>query len=315
MAPAGSVSFSVSVEGLGEKPQVKEFELKGGNVIRIGRSPVADVHIDHRGISQYHAEIRLLPNGSGAPRLCVRDLSSNGTGLKRPGQDGDSSVCIKKDTDEPIVDGVQLLVPMRLKENHTGRAWLTVKLKGNADGSADEKEDGSEARNSPTDCEKSPPAPAAKARSDSASGSDKEEDQETARKKFVELLLKTREISGTTTYQQADKLLSHESAWKACDDATRKECFHIFVDHLGDTSSKKKDKKKGKEKDKDKEKGGKKKDKKDKGKKRPASESPDASKRNGKKRGRSGSGGSAGSRSPSRRGRRRGGRRGRSGSD
>merc|ERR1712066_873206 len=96
------------------------------------------------------------------------------------------------------------------------------------------------------------PAAAAKAASDSGSASEKEEDQETARKKFVELLLKTREISGSSTYQQAEKLLNHEAAWKACDDATRKECFHIFVDHLGDKSSKKKDKKKGKDKDKDK---------------------------------------------------------------
>merc|ERR1712187_127245 len=102
----------------------KTFELKGGGVCRIGRSPVADFHIDHRGISQYHAEIRLLQNGTGPSRLCVRDLSSNGTGVKRPGSDGDkdSAVCIKKDVDEPLVNGVQLLVPMRLKENHLGRA-------------------------------------------------------------------------------------------------------------------------------------------------------------------------------------------------
>merc|ERR1712187_645780 len=235
--------------GIGDR-EVKTFELKGGGVVRIGRSPVADFHIDHRGISQYHAEIRQLQNGAGPPRLCVRDLSSNGTGVKRPGADGDSPVCIKKDVDEPLVDGMQLLIPMRLKENHSGRAWLTVNLKGATDDEPEEEK----GRRSASDASrkaspgKSPAAPA-KAESDSGSASEKEEDQESARKKFVELLLKTREISGSSTYQQAEKLLMHEAAWKACDDSTRKECFHIFVDHLGDKSSKKKDKKKGKDKD------------------------------------------------------------------
>merc|ERR1712061_978847 len=44
-------------------------------------------------------------------------------------------------------------------------------------------------------------------------------------KKFVELLLQTREISGTTTYQQAEKMLSSDPAWGCCDPQTRKECF------------------------------------------------------------------------------------------
>merc|ERR1712203_8488 len=98
--------------------------LRVGSVIRIGRTPAADFVIEHRGISQYHAELRLLSDSSDPPRLCIRDLSSNGTGIKRPGEQ--EGTTIRKNTDEPIADGAQLLVPMRLKEDHGGRAWITV---------------------------------------------------------------------------------------------------------------------------------------------------------------------------------------------
>lgn len=290
MVAGGSISFTLSSEGL-EKKLTKQFQLKTEEVIRIGRSPVVNYVIEHRGISQYHAEFRLLPDpGGNGNRLCIRDLSSNGTGLKKAGSE--TAQGLKKDTDEPVPDGSVLLVPMRLKENHSGRAWLTVAIHDEAQ------------NESPKVCSEG-----------SASG---EEDAEAGRKRFVQLLLKTRDITGTTTYEQAKKLLSHEQAWKACDDATRKECFHIFVDHLGDTSTKKKDKKKTKEKDK--EKAGKKKDKekaKEKDRKRPLSGSPDG-RRNGKKKAgrRSESRGvrpgrASGSQSPDRRAQRRR-RRGRS---
>merc|ERR1712014_332470 len=80
-----------------------------------------------------------------------------------------------------------------------------------------------------------------------------EQDVEQCRMRFVELLLKTREVSAGTTYEEAKKLLSASSDWHAVDESTRKECFEIFVEHLGShQSQKKKEKKKGKEKDKDK---------------------------------------------------------------
>eukprot|EP00401_Gymnodinium_catenatum_P064885 CAMPEP_0117526768 /NCGR_PEP_ID=MMETSP0784-20121206/36454_1 /TAXON_ID=39447 /ORGANISM="" /LENGTH=358 /DNA_ID=CAMNT_0005323003 /DNA_START=31 /DNA_END=1105 /DNA_ORIENTATION=+ len=287
----GAISFTISSEGVDNR-LAKQFELKVGSVIRIGRSPVADFSIEHRGISQYHAELRLLPDGHGPPRLCVRDLSSNGTGLKRPGVEG--ATFLKKDCDEPTVDGAVLLIPMRIKENHAGRAWLTLSMHGAVDNGKDVETAPKEAapakrkkaRRSPSGpkaatAEKSPARAASPVAAKAQSDSDREEDQEAARKRFVELLLKTREISGTTTYPQAEKLLSHDVAWTACDELTRKECFHIFVDHLGDTSTKKKDKKKPKDKDKDKDKVPKKKEKekateKEKERKRPASGSPEA---------------------------------------
>merc|ERR1712183_500515 len=67
------------------------------------------------------------------------------------------------------------------------------------------------------------------------------------RMQFVELLLKTREISSGTTYEEAMRLLDKQSAWRVVDEQTRRECFEIFVDHLG---SNKKDKKKDKAKQK-----------------------------------------------------------------
>lgn len=288
MAPGGSISFTLSCEGVDKRP-AKQFELKEGSVIRIGRSPVADFNIEHRGISQYHAELRVI-----AGELNLRDLSSNGTGLKRRGDEG--ATCLKKDTDVPLADGVQLLVPMRLKESHSTRAWVTLAIHEAAPKTKKAKR------------AKSPSEGSAPVEEANGSGSDQEGDADVARKRFVELLLKTREISGGTMYDEAEKLLGNDSSWTACDDITRQECFNIFVDHLGDTSAKKKDKK-GK---KDKEKGVKKKDK-EKGKKekRLPSGSPDA-KRNGKKKRRSETAPRSGSRSRSGARRRRH-RRGRSG--
>merc|ERR1719462_169095 len=69
--------------------------------------------------------------------------------------------------------------------------------------------------------------------------------------KFVELLLKTKEVSAGTTYEDARKLLGSSPDWHAVDEATRKECFDIFVEHLcSHENKKKKDKKKGKDKEK-----------------------------------------------------------------
>jgi len=64
----------------------------------------------------------------------------------------------------------------------------------------------------------------------------------------VELLLKTREVNAGTTYEAARELLRSSSPWHAVDEATRKECFEIFVEHLGNHANQKKDKKKDKKK-------------------------------------------------------------------
>merc|ERR1712039_937165 len=52
------------------------------------------------------------------------------------------------------------------------------------------------------------------------------------RKRFVELLQKTREVSARTTYEAAAKLLGSSASWDAVDEQTRRQCFDIFVDQL-----------------------------------------------------------------------------------
>merc|ERR1712113_955754 len=69
---------------------------------------------------------------------------------------------------------------------------------------------------------------------------DMEKNAKKNRKKFVELLQKTREVTANTTYEQASKLLGSSSAWDSVDEHTRKQCFDIFVDQLKIQSAAKK---------------------------------------------------------------------------
>lgn len=75
----------------------------------------------------------------------------------------------------------------------------------------------------------------------------KEQDQDVEksakknRKRFVELLQKTREVTARTTYEQANGLLGSNSAWSAVDEQTRKQCFDIFVGQLKIQSESKND--------------------------------------------------------------------------
>mmetsp|Transcript_38904 Transcript_38904/g.70159 ORF Transcript_38904/g.70159 Transcript_38904/m.70159 type:complete len:572 (+) Transcript_38904:70-1785(+) len=70
---------------------------------------------------------------------------------------------------------------------------------------------------------------------------DAEKMQKKNRKKFVELLQKSREITAKTTFEKATKLLGSTAAWEAVDDATRRQCFDIFVDQLKIQAGGKKD--------------------------------------------------------------------------
>jgi len=66
----------------------------------------------------------------------------------------------------------------------------------------------------------------------------KEQDEEAEkqakknRKKFVELLQRTRDVTAATSYEGAAKSLGGNAAWEAVDDQTRRQCFDIFVDQL-----------------------------------------------------------------------------------
>jgi len=230
------------------------LELGAETPIPIGRAPANDVVVDSRGVSQYHAELRVLRQDGDSASLHVRDLSMNGTGVKRP---GGVPVHLDKRADEHVPDGSVLLVPMLLKvsQQTSDRAWLKVEYLTEAEAAASSipaangkshksrktaavsqvarEENGSDASNN----------------GENASNGNSGEDTEKARMKFVELLLKTKEVAAGTTYEEAKKLLSNSADWDAVEENTRKECFDIFVEHLGShTGSKKKDKKKGKEK-------------------------------------------------------------------
>mmetsp|Transcript_14042 Transcript_14042/g.38365 ORF Transcript_14042/g.38365 Transcript_14042/m.38365 type:complete len:585 (+) Transcript_14042:160-1914(+) len=61
---------------------------------------------------------------------------------------------------------------------------------------------------------------------------DAEKSAKRNRKKFVELLQRTRDVTANTTYESATKLLGNNPAWDAVDEHTRRQCFDIFVDQL-----------------------------------------------------------------------------------
>jgi len=243
---AASIHFTITRENAANGSAVaKSLSLKLGaeTPVRIGRAPANDIIVESRGVSQYHCELRVV-QVEGAPQLCIRDLSMNGTGLKKA--DGKGTSTLEKKTDTPVPDGSLIYVPMMLKmsQAQTDRAWLKVEY----------KESGEDAENVPPKGRPAKPAPVADDKSEDASdGGDGETPEENEKKRmlFVELLLKTKEVSAGTSYEDAKKLLDSSAEWHAVDDATRKECFEIFVEHLG-SHSKKKDKKKGKEKEKDK---------------------------------------------------------------
>mmetsp|Transcript_51093 Transcript_51093/g.91755 ORF Transcript_51093/g.91755 Transcript_51093/m.91755 type:complete len:290 (+) Transcript_51093:51-920(+) len=244
MGGEDAVGFSLSIEGAAPTRGPKHFSLVPGSkkAIRIGRAPGNDLQIELRGCSQYHCEIRLLEaeDEDSQPRLVVRDLSMNGTGLKH-GEEKDS-VQAQQKKDVPIYHGTQILVPFQLKANQTpeDRAWLKVTF-DEPDGQEPPEED--EAANGDEKNEKRKKEDDDDDEEDEEEGDDDDEDDnEKSRMQFVDLLMKTRDISAGTTYEDAEEILSKKPQWKAVDEQTRKECFEIFVEHLGSAGSKKKKK-------------------------------------------------------------------------
>lgn len=61
---------------------------------------------------------------------------------------------------------------------------------------------------------------------------DVEKNAKKNRKRFVELLQKTREITASSTYDEAERFFGSLPAWDAIDEQTRRQCFDIFVDQL-----------------------------------------------------------------------------------
>merc|ERR1711879_877825 len=173
--------------GVNKDEGAKEFTLTPNQKpIRIGRAPGNDLVLAYRGVSQYHAEVRLLKGG-----LAIRDLSMNGTGLKKGGGSQQPAL-LQKNTDEPLLNGCEVWVPMMLKENAPPSergVFIVQYLKG---GAADAE---------------TPQPPA-------ATEEDGDADAEKKRMQFVELLLKTREVNAGTKYEEAKALLGTNAAWK-----------------------------------------------------------------------------------------------------
>ena len=78
----------------------------------IGRSHKADFQIMGDRISSTHVEIK-LGEGHNTGSVIVRDVSQNGTGLLRPGQQPHEAVALSADTEMVIPWGSGLVVPMR----------------------------------------------------------------------------------------------------------------------------------------------------------------------------------------------------------
>lgn len=247
------VIFTASFAGQKDGPKKFELDPKTAKAVKLGRAPNSDIHIPLRGASQYHAELRVKIRDDKTPVLAVRDQSMNGTGLKRP-KDG-AAIALKKGAEVPLPHDSEIWIPLTIKptQSESDRAIIKIQFAGGASafGAAQASDEDANLAESGADAGGGPPAA-----SNAAADEDEADGNERSRMQFVDLLLKSKEVTGSTTYQEAEVRLGEEDAWKAVDAETRKECFEIFVAHLGshggDKKKKKKDKKEDKEKSKDK---------------------------------------------------------------
>jgi len=118
----------------GEGSVEQSFKLAPGGVVRIGRRACSDIVLDFEGVSAHHADILLQAaeggsSGQAGPRLCIRDDSRNGTGV-RPGPEASDRQsasaapaweAVPKGSLRTLDHGWQLKVP--LKSRH-GKAQL-----------------------------------------------------------------------------------------------------------------------------------------------------------------------------------------------
>lgn len=93
----------------GDDASAREMKLRVGEVVNIGRFVHNQIVLEHRGISNKHCAMKLAADGS----LTIKDMSSNGTGLRPPGANG--AALLTKGHETPVPDGSLVLLPMSLK--------------------------------------------------------------------------------------------------------------------------------------------------------------------------------------------------------
>eukprot|EP00928_Gymnodinium_smaydae_P089001 TRINITY_DN73016_c0_g1_i1.p1 TRINITY_DN73016_c0_g1~~TRINITY_DN73016_c0_g1_i1.p1 ORF type:complete len:720 (-),score=82.63 TRINITY_DN73016_c0_g1_i1:54-2213(-) len=130
MAPAPDITLDVSFVG-GEKPS-QQLTLKPGVPIRIGRNPGSEITIDHlKSVSGSHAEIVLVehdPADAGAAVACfIRDLSSNGTVLRRNGSDVAVTVSSEQQKTR-LFTGAEVVIPRKTKDGESA-VRLAVRIR------------------------------------------------------------------------------------------------------------------------------------------------------------------------------------------
>lgn len=135
--PEGVLYFSLTSGG-GEAEDGSttptHFELRGDQVVRIGRATKNDVQCQSAGVSWHHVEFKLLPpttsspsggaEGSTALRLGIRDISSNGTGLQAPKGPFDR---LAKNELVEVKDNSVVALPIRLKAGEQQKVF-TVRV-------------------------------------------------------------------------------------------------------------------------------------------------------------------------------------------
>eukprot|EP00930_Biecheleria_cincta_P080545 TRINITY_DN6888_c0_g1_i1.p1 TRINITY_DN6888_c0_g1~~TRINITY_DN6888_c0_g1_i1.p1 ORF type:complete len:962 (-),score=130.78 TRINITY_DN6888_c0_g1_i1:131-2983(-) len=117
----------------GDSRAAKNFDLSLGDQhrIRLGRAKENDVIIEQKGTSSFHCEFRFLQNdGAATAELHIRDISTNGVGLKAPGH---SAKRLQKGVDTVVADGSIVILPFKVKAEETDnleelRAYIKVSV-------------------------------------------------------------------------------------------------------------------------------------------------------------------------------------------
>lgn len=112
----------------GSAAQTRSFVLRpdGRHLIRVGRAAANDFVVVDRGVSSFHAELRLSSFDDGAACMRVYDQSTNGTGLQK--RRGKPARVLAKSSGDVLPDGGTLVMPARLKHDDSKRHYIRVHL-------------------------------------------------------------------------------------------------------------------------------------------------------------------------------------------